>query len=79
MARNRQSIDDATLTEAQRRYASYSLVPLGYGTVRDYCDSFDHLRPLATANGDLKDLQRPWAFKAVVSRMGKRKGRIRRW
>ena len=41
--------------------------PLSYGTVRDYCDSYDRLQQLATANGDLKDVQRPWVFKALLS------------
>src|SRR5262249_53783309 len=40
---------------------------LSYATVRDFCDSFDHLHPLATANGDLKDSQRPWMLKAILS------------
>jgi SAM-dependent methyltransferase len=37
-----------------------------YGTVRDYCDSCDHLPLLANAQGDLKDLQRPWAVKTIL-------------
>ena len=37
-----------------------------YATVRDYCDSVDHLPLLATASRDLKDVQRPWALKAIV-------------
>jgi glycosyltransferase involved in cell wall biosynthesis/2-polyprenyl-3-methyl-5-hydroxy-6-metoxy-1,4-benzoquinol methylase len=41
--------------------------PLSYGTVRDFCDSVDNLRPIATANGDLKDNQRPWVLKAILS------------
>jgi len=45
----------------------FKLVPLSYGTVRDFCDSFDQLHPIATANGDLKDNQRPWALKAILS------------
>ena len=40
---------------------------LSYATVSDFCDSFDHLRPIATANGDLKDSQRPWVLKAILS------------
>jgi len=57
------------------RYQSYPTEPLGYGTVRDFCDSFDHLHELATSNGDLKDLQRPWILKAVLAKVG-RPGRI---
>jgi ubiquinone/menaquinone biosynthesis C-methylase UbiE len=50
-------------------YSGYSADPLSYGTVRDYCDSFDHLNPLATAVGDLKDCQRPWVLKAMISQL----------
>jgi hypothetical protein len=55
------------LQELIRRYQNYSLEPLSYATVRDYCDSFDHLHRLATANGDLKDCQRPWILKAILA------------
>jgi 2-polyprenyl-3-methyl-5-hydroxy-6-metoxy-1,4-benzoquinol methylase len=49
------------------RYAAYELSDLSYATVRDYVDSFEHLRPLASAQGDLKDVQRPWALKAILA------------
>ena len=39
---------------------------LSYGTVRDYCDSCDHLPWLACVQNDLKDLQRPWTIKATL-------------
>jgi glycosyltransferase involved in cell wall biosynthesis len=39
---------------------------VGYATVRDYVDSLDRLPELATASRDLKDVQRPWALKAIV-------------
>jgi 2-polyprenyl-3-methyl-5-hydroxy-6-metoxy-1,4-benzoquinol methylase len=39
---------------------------LSYGTVRDYCDSADHLPWLSSLQNDLKDLQRPWAVKATL-------------
>jgi hypothetical protein len=39
---------------------------LSYGTVRDFCDSMDHLRDLASCSGDLKDAQRPWMVKAIL-------------
>jgi uncharacterized UPF0146 family protein len=41
------------------------------GTVADFVDSYDHLRPLATAANDLKDLQRPWAFKTILATIPK--------
>jgi 2-polyprenyl-3-methyl-5-hydroxy-6-metoxy-1,4-benzoquinol methylase len=37
-----------------------------YATVRDFCDSWDHLRPLSR-HGDLKNVQRPWALKTILS------------
>jgi SAM-dependent methyltransferase len=64
------------LQAAASRYGSYSAEALSYGTVRDYCDSFDHLRPLATLNGDLKDLQRPWALKVLLGLARGRRGRL---
>ena len=49
------------------RYAGrYSVEALGYGTVRDYCDSCDGLPELAAVQGDLKDLQRPWMVKTIL-------------
>ncbi|MGE0887388.1 MAG: class I SAM-dependent methyltransferase [Blastocatellales bacterium] len=49
------------------RYATASLPVLSYATVRDFCDSADHLHKLMLFNGDLKDVQRPWALKAVLA------------
>ena len=68
--------DGAMLAAAAKRYRGYPVAPLGYGTVRDYCDSYDHLHPLATANGDLKDQQRPWMLKAVISQVRNSPGRL---
>ena len=39
---------------------------LSYATVRDYCDSLDHLLQLAGVDGDLKNVQRPWIVKAIL-------------
>ena len=39
---------------------------VSYGTVRDYCDSCDHLPWLASVQNDPKDLQRPWTIKATL-------------
>jgi predicted TPR repeat methyltransferase len=55
-------------TYLSRLYAGYPLKSLSYGTVRDYCDSFDHLPALAAASGDLKDCQRPWVLKALLAK-----------
>jgi|SRR5271157_386409 len=60
-------MDSKTLEAAASRYAGCFLVSgLGYGTVQDFCDSYDHLQALATETGDLKDCQRPWTFKAIL-------------
>ena len=61
--------DDAAIDRIAQRYRGFAVAPLSYATVRDYCDGFDHLRPLATANLDLKDAQRPWMVKAIVSQV----------
>jgi glycosyltransferase involved in cell wall biosynthesis/2-polyprenyl-3-methyl-5-hydroxy-6-metoxy-1,4-benzoquinol methylase len=60
---------------ADRYRGKFATVPLSFATVRDYCDSFDNLRPIATVSGDLKDNQRPWVLKAILS-MVRRGGRI---
>lgn len=44
----------------------YPVAELSYGTVRDYCDSCDHLPWLSSIQNDLKDLQRPWTVKAAL-------------
>lgn len=66
---------DADIERIVARYATYSTDDLGYETVEDFVDSFEHLQPLATAQGDLKDVQRPWTVKAILSRVP-RPGRI---
>ena len=38
-----------------------------YATVRDYCESVDLLPEIAPTDGDLKNVQRPWALKAVLA------------
>lgn len=69
-------LDDTTLHAVAARYLTFTARPLSYGTVRDYCDSFDNLGALATSNGDLKDLQRPWMFKTVLGAVGGRPARV---
>lgn len=38
-----------------------------YATVADYCESADELRQITPADGDLKNVQRPWAAKAILA------------
>src|SRR5262249_24571581 len=52
--------------EIAARYGKYQPAAFDYATVRDFCDSADWLSPLMYFNGDLKDVQRPWALKAVL-------------
>lgn len=54
------------MNKLAERYALFPLRTIGYGTVRDFCDSFENLRDLATIASDLKDLQRPWMVKAIL-------------
>jgi hypothetical protein len=58
--------DDALWRITERYRGRFDPGPLSYCTVRDYADSRDAVPGLATANGDMKDLQRCWALKAVV-------------
>ncbi|MFN2475816.1 MAG: class I SAM-dependent methyltransferase [Chthoniobacterales bacterium] len=39
---------------------------MSYATVRDYCESADLLPAITGHDGDLKNVQRPWAVKAVL-------------
>jgi glycosyltransferase involved in cell wall biosynthesis/2-polyprenyl-3-methyl-5-hydroxy-6-metoxy-1,4-benzoquinol methylase len=47
------------------------LIPeFSYATVKDYCDSWDNLEPITRLGlGDLKNVQRPWALKAVLAQV----------
>jgi SAM-dependent methyltransferase len=38
-----------------------------YATVRDYCESRDELPQITPVDGDLKNVQRPWAVKAILA------------
>lgn len=38
-----------------------------YATVRDYCESVDELPQITAVDGDLKNVQRPWAVKAILA------------
>jgi hypothetical protein len=53
----------------RERYRNYPRETLGYATVRDYCDSADHMPFLLDFDSDLKDVQRAWMVKAVLCRL----------
>jgi hypothetical protein len=38
-----------------------------YATVEDYCESVDELPQIAPLDGDLKNVQRPWAAKTILA------------
>jgi glycosyltransferase involved in cell wall biosynthesis len=59
--------DEELIAMAERYRRDFEVGPLSYATVRDFCDSVDHIGPIATLNGDLKDSQRPWMLKALFS------------
>lgn len=58
--------DDLLWTLPELYRDRYPLAPISYGTVADFADSIDNLPGLATASGDMKNLQRCWAVKAVL-------------
>lgn len=60
------AVPETALDEVRERYAGRAAPRLGYGTVRDYVDSAERLPSLATTSRDLKDVQRPWAVKAIL-------------
>ena len=62
-----QFFKDELLTALAVRYQHYDVSPLSVGSVRDFCDSLDTLGPLARHQMDLKDIQRTWMLKAILS------------
>ena len=40
---------------------------VSYATVRDFCESVDELPQITALDGDLKNVQRPWAAKAILA------------
>lgn len=64
-------IDDQALSSVAQRYSQFEVTDVSYATVADYVDSFQHLNRLTTAQGDLKDVQRPWVLKAIIATVPK--------
>jgi 2-polyprenyl-3-methyl-5-hydroxy-6-metoxy-1,4-benzoquinol methylase len=62
--------NDDFIKETLNRYAgNYQIKEgLSYATVKDYFDSCDNLDPISK-HGDLKNVQRPWALKAILSKV----------
>lgn len=60
--------DPAEATRVTSQSARYKVrVGLSHATVRDYCESLDVLPQITGRDGDLKNVQRPWAVKAVLA------------
>ena len=60
-------VSDVELQQARLSITSHEISKLSYGTVRDYCGSYDLFPKLATYNGDLKDQQRCWMLKSILA------------
>jgi hypothetical protein len=57
----------AKAAEILARFSTPKQTPeTSYATVRDYCESVDHLPQITGLDGDLKNVQRPWAVKALL-------------
>jgi SAM-dependent methyltransferase len=62
------SLTPNRIQELLKRYRSLEApAPYGYATVEDYCDSVDHLPEITGLQGDLKDVQRPWTAKTLLT------------
>lgn len=60
-------VDPATAAAIVARFSKSNRLPeTSYATVRDYCESIDELPQIAALDGDLKNVQRPWAVKAIL-------------
>lgn len=49
------------------RFGHWPATGVSYATVVDYCESRDQLPEITPLDGDLKNVQRPWAVKAVLA------------
>jgi SAM-dependent methyltransferase len=64
----RQKMQALDLRQHAQRWTETRQGPgISYGTVRDFCDSVDSFGPFATLNHDMKDGQRCWMIKTLVS------------
>ena len=62
------AVEDAEMWPLRELYeGSGDLESIGYGTVRDFADSTETMPGLASASGDMKNAQRCWMVKAVLS------------
>ncbi|MEW6287171.1 MAG: class I SAM-dependent methyltransferase [Chloroflexota bacterium] len=59
-------INKQTLSAVLERYQGKPIPELSYATVPDFCDSADFLPQIVRFEATLKDVQRPWAVKAIL-------------
>jgi Methyltransferase domain len=58
----------AAIAAVVKRFSTPGRTPgTSYATVRDYCESLDGLPQITSMDGDLKNVQRPWAVKAMLA------------
>lgn len=62
-------LDPFSKEKLKQKYSDYEVTELSYATVRDFCDSADNLPQICYLDGDLKNVQRAWTVKAIVSQM----------
>ena len=61
-------LDKPTAAAILERFAKTDRGPgISYTTVRDFCESRDELPQITGLDGDLKNVQRPWAVKALLA------------
>jgi hypothetical protein len=61
------ALSKAEVADILRRYPGNQITAeTSYATVRDFCDSADHLPQITSGDGDLKNVQRPWAVKTLL-------------
>jgi Cyclopropane fatty acid synthase and related methyltransferases len=63
------SLNKVAKNRILERYVNRPLPELSYATVKDFCDSADHLRYVMRMDGDLKDVQRAWMIKAILGQI----------
>lgn len=62
--------NSATAVAIIERFSkSERFLGVSYATVRDYCESRDELPQITPIDGDLKNVQRPWAVKAILANL----------
>jgi hypothetical protein len=70
MSRPLRLLNNPARAEAIERFSkSQPCLGTSYATVRDYCESRDELPRITPVDGDLKNVQRPWAVKTILANL----------